>query len=206
MSSAPLRLAVLISGGGRTLLNLQEHITDGARDARIEVVVSSRADAKGVERSRRTGLNTVVVDRRTLSNRDFQNSVTEAVADVDLVCMAGFLLLWQIPDGFHGRVMNIHPALLPDFGGRGLYGRRVHEAVLAAGKKVSGCTVHFCDNQYDHGPIILQRKVSVRPDDTPDTLAARVFEQECIAYPQAVRLFADGRVVLEENRVRILTP
>jgi formyltetrahydrofolate-dependent phosphoribosylglycinamide formyltransferase len=206
MSSVPLRLAVLISGGGRTLLNLHKHITDGALDARIEVVVSSRADAMGVERSRRTGLNTVVVDRRTLSNGDFQDGVTQAVADVDLVCMAGFLLLWQIPDEFHGRVINIHPALLPDFGGRGLYGRRVHQAVLAAGKKVSGCTVHFCDNQYDHGPIILQRKVSVLPDDTLDTLAARVFEQECIAYPQAVRLFADGRIVLEQNRVRILTP
>jgi formyltetrahydrofolate-dependent phosphoribosylglycinamide formyltransferase len=192
-------LAVLISGGGRTLLNLQRCIEDGSLDARIEVVVSSRADAAGVERSRQAGLNTVVIARRPQEPAAFHKQVTSAVRGADLVCMGGFLSLWLFPDEFEGRVMNIHPALLPDFGGRGMHGRRVHEAVLAAGRAVSGCTVHFCDREYDHGPIILQRQVPVKPDDTPDTLAERVFEQECLAYPEAIRAFAAGRVRLDSG-------
>jgi formyltetrahydrofolate-dependent phosphoribosylglycinamide formyltransferase len=192
---------MLLSGGGRTMLNLHEHISDGRLDARIAVVVSSRGDARGVERSREAGLPTVIVERRELTEEAFQQGITNAVTGVDLVCMGGFLSLWRIPEEFHGRVMNIHPALLPEFGGWGLYGHHVHEAVLAAGKKVSGCTVHFCDSEYDHGPIILQREVPVLPDDTPDTLAARVFEQECIAYPEAVTLFARGRIRLEGDHV-----
>jgi folate-dependent phosphoribosylglycinamide formyltransferase PurN len=108
--------------------------------------------------------------------------------------MAGFLSLWTIPPDFHNRVMNIHPALLPKYGGKGMHGHHVHEAVLAAGETESGCTVHFADNSYDTGPIILQRKVPVLPNDTPDTLAARVFEQERIAYPEAVRRFIAGEL------------
>ena len=107
-------------------------------------------------------------------------------------------------DDFQHRVTNIHPALIPAFCGRGFYGHRVHEAVLEYGAKVSGCTVHFVDNQYDHGPIILQRPVPVRDDDTPDTLAARVFAEECEAYPEAIRLFAEGRLRVEDRRVRII--
>jgi formyltetrahydrofolate-dependent phosphoribosylglycinamide formyltransferase len=197
-------LAVLISGGGRTLVNLQEHIAAGKLDAKIDVVVSSRSDVKGVERSRGLGLPTIVLERRSMDAQTFQRSITDAVTGVDLVCMGGFLSLWEFPNEFDGRVMNIHPALLPDFGGPGMYGHHVHEAVLASGNKNSGCTVHFCDNEYDHGPIILQRKVPVLPGDTPDTLAARVFKQECIAYPQAVQLFADGRVKLDGQSVTIL--
>jgi phosphoribosylglycinamide formyltransferase-1 len=198
----PLRLAVLISGGGRTLLNLHRRIQDGSLRAAIATVVSSRGDGAAVTRARSAGLPTVVIERRGLTPDVFQRELTQAVAGVDLVCMAGFLSLWRIPDEFYGRAINIHPALLPEFGGAGMYGRRVHEAVLAAGKTVSGCTVHFCDNQYDHGPIILQRTVPVLPDDTADTLAARVFEQECIAYPEAIRLFADGRIRLHAGSVR----
>lgn len=201
MSRKPIQIAMLLSGGGRTMLNLHEHISDGRLDARIAAVVSSRSDVRGVERSREAGLPTVIVERRELTEEAFQHGITKAVTGVDLVCMGGFLSLWRIPDEFHGRVMNIHPALLPEFGGRGLYGHHVHEAVLAAGRKVSGCTVHFCDNEYDHGPVILQRKVPVLPDDTPDTLAARVFEQECIAYPEAITHFGQGRVRLEGNQV-----
>jgi folate-dependent phosphoribosylglycinamide formyltransferase PurN len=113
------------------------------------------------------------------------------------------LQLLQVPDDFQGRVMNIHPALIPAFCGKGFYGHRVHEAVLADGAKVSGCTVHFVDNEYDHGPIILQRTVPVLDDDTPDSLAARVFVQECEAYPQAIKWFAEGRLRLEGRKVCI---
>jgi formyltetrahydrofolate-dependent phosphoribosylglycinamide formyltransferase len=190
----PLRLAVLISGGGRTLLNLHDRILEGSLPARITAVVSSRAEAGGVERARRRGLPTAVVPRRELSLEAFQEGLTRAVGEAELVCMAGFLSMWRIPPRFEGRVMNVHPALLPAFGGKGMYGRRVHEAVLKSGETVSGCTIHFCDNEYDHGPILLQRRVPVLPDDTVETLAARVFAEECLAYPEAIRLFIEGRL------------
>ncbi len=191
----PVRLGVLISGGGRTLHNIHECIEAGKLPATIVCVVSSAADAPGVERARRLGFKVYVVSRAEVHDPDFLERIGRHLseADVDLVCMAGFCCLWRIPPVFGGRVINIHPALLPDFGGKGFYGRRVHEAVLAAGCKTSGCTVHFCDNQYDHGPIILQRQVPVLPNDTPDTLAARVFQQECNAYPEAIRIVAQSR-------------
>lgn len=173
-------------------MNLHERIVDGTLNATIERVISSRGDVLGVQRAKELGLPVKVVERAKRDAAAFQSSLTSAVSDVDLVCMAGFLSLWQIPDAYSGRVINIHPALLPDFGGPGMYGHHVHEAVLAAGRTESGCTVHYCDNEYDHGPIILQRKVPVLPDDSADSLAARVFEQECIAYPEAIRRIADG--------------
>ncbi len=203
MPRQPLRLAVLISGGGRTLVNLHERIVAGALHADIRIVVTSRGDVGGVVKSQELGLLTTVLDRSTLSAREFQRRITGAVAGADLVCMAGFLSLWRIPEEWTGRVINLHPALLPDFGGKGMYGRRVHEAVLSAGRKESGCTVHFCDNEYDHGPIILQRRVLVQPDDTPEDLAARVFQEECVAYPEAIQLFVENRIRLEGERVFI---
>lgn len=203
MDRIPLRLAVLISGGGRTLLNLHERIHVGSLDARIDVVISSRKDSLGVQRARQAGLETFVLDRKTISEEAFQSGITKAVGSTDLVCMAGFLSLWRIPDSWNGRVINIHPALLPDFGGPGMYGSHVHQAVLDAGKKESGCTVHFCDNAYDQGPVILQRKVPVLAGDTTDSLAARIFEQECIAYPNVVQMFVESRIHLAGGRVSI---
>ena len=194
--SKPITLAVLISGGGRSLLNLQQRIEAARLDARIEVVVSSRANAPGVERARAAGLHVVVAERAQLSPSEFQNAITSAVRGVDLVVMAGFLSMWRIPGEFASRVINIHPALLPDFGGPGMYGSKVHEAVLRSGRTESGCTVHICDNQYDCGPIILQRRVPVLATDTPDMLAARVFEQECEALPEAIQLIAEGRILI----------
>jgi len=199
-----MRLAVLISGGGRTALNLHRCIREGSLDATIEWVISSRGDAPGVERSSRAGIPTMVVERKDHTEGAFHQKIQEAVADVDLVCMAGFLSFWRVPDEWYGRVINIHPALLPDFGGRGMYGRRVHEAVLAASRTESGCTVHLCDNEYDHGPTVLQRRVPVLADDTVDTLAARVFAQECIAYPQAIGLFSEDRIQVVGREVRVL--
>jgi formyltetrahydrofolate-dependent phosphoribosylglycinamide formyltransferase len=148
-----------------------------------------------------------VVERTECASRaEFSERVFNLCrqAQADLVCLAGFLQLLHIPDDFQGRVMNIHPSLIPAFCGKGYYGHHVHEAALAYGVKVSGCTVHFADNVYDHGPIILQRVVPVLDDDTPDTLAARVFEQESEAYPEAIHLFAEGRLRIEGRRVRIL--
>ncbi len=200
---ARLRLGVLLSGSGRTLQNFIDLIAAGELDAQIAVVIADRPKIKGIQRAEDAGLKTVLIPRKGTPPDQFSRRITEALteAKVDLVCLAGFLSLWTIPPQFEGRVMNIHPALLPKFGGKGFYGHHVHEAVLAADEKVSGCTVHFCDNQYDHGPIILQREVPVVRDDTPDTLADRVFEQELIAYPEAIRLFAANRLCMEGQRV-----
>jgi folate-dependent phosphoribosylglycinamide formyltransferase PurN len=114
------------------------------------------------------------------------------------------MCFYKIPDHYLGKIMNIHPALLPSFGGKGMYGHFVHEAVLEMGCKITGCSVHFADNVYDHGPIIVQRTCPVLEDDTPDTLAARVFDEEKEAYPHAINLFAEGRLVIEGKRVRVL--
>jgi len=126
-------------------------------------------------------------------------------SNVDLICLAGWLCMLKIPPRYENRVMNIHPALLPSFGGAGMYGRKVHEAVLAHGCKISGCTVHFVDEKYDNGPIILQRACHVLENDTPETLAHRVFEEEKIAYPQAIRLYQQGRLKIAGRRVQILS-
>lgn len=203
--STHLRVAVLISGSGRTLQNFIDLSRAGQLPIEIALTISSRGDVAGVERARRAGIPVEVISRRDLPPEEFDRRVTEAIdaAGADLVLMAGWLCPWRIPPRFEHRVMNIHPALLPKYGGKGFYGHHVHEAVLAAGERESGCTVHFANNEYDAGPIILQRRVPVLPDDTPDTLAGRVFEQECIAYPEAIRLFAAGRLKVREGRVEV---
>lgn len=201
-----IRLGVLISGSGRTMLNILECIKRGEFNARIVVVISSLSTVAGVERARDAGLPVKIIRKKDFPDIDaFSGRIAAELmaAKVDLVIQGGWLCLWTIPPQYENRVMNIHPALLPSFGGRGMWGHHVHEAVLAAGCKVSGCTVHFCTNEYDKGPIIVQRVCPVEDDDTPDTLAARVFEQECLAYPEAIRLFAEGRLQVEGNRVRV---
>ena len=193
----PITLAVLISGSGTTLQNLIDQIAAGRLDARINLVVASRDGVGGIERARRANLNCIVVDRaRFTDDAVFSERVFHECeeAKADLVCLAGWLRLLKIPPQFHRRVMNIHPALLPTFGGRGMYGVHVHEAVIASKANVSGCTVHFVDDQYDHGPIILQRTCPVLKGDTPQSLAQRVFEEEKIAYPAAIRLFQEGGI------------
>jgi len=206
-SPSTLRLAVLISGAGTTLRNLVVQIAAGKLDAHIALVLSSTAEAGGLKIARKAGLPVAVVDPYHFSSvSDFSQAVFDACRAVspDLVAMGGFLKFVEIPPDFALRVVNIHPALIPAFCGKGLYGLRVHRAALDYGVKVSGCTVHFVDNQYDHGPIILQRVVNVADDDTPQSLAERVFKVECEAYPEALRLIAAGRVVVQGRRVRIL--
>ena len=204
---APIRLGVLISGSGTTLQNFIDRIADGRLRATIAVVVSSNRAAFGNVRAQRAGLPLRVVDYREFPEVEpFSERIFAILRefDVELVTLAGFLRLLRVPPDFEGRVMNIHPALIPAFCGKGYYGLRVHRAALERGVKVSGCTVHFVDNEYDHGPIILQRCVPVLDDDTPESLQARVFEQECEAYPEAITLFAEGRLRIEGRRVRIL--
>ncbi len=181
---SPARLVLMISGGGRTALNIADEIDQGHLDAQIAMVIASRQCA-GVDRCRERGLE-VMVEQGTIEP-DWLGAVLEK-AEADLVCLAGYLKLLPIPAGWAGRILNIHPALLPKFGGPGMFGDHVHRAVLEAGEQISGCTVHLCTDEFDRGPIVVQRTCPVLPDDTPETLAARVFEQECIAYPEAIRL------------------
>jgi formyltetrahydrofolate-dependent phosphoribosylglycinamide formyltransferase len=203
----PIRLAVFLAGGGTTLQNLLDRIESGSLPAKVVLVVSNRADAFGLVRAEHAGVPTAVVDRKVFAAREeFSRKLFDLCREVraELVCLAGFLQLIAIPDDFQGRVMNIHPALIPAFCGKGFYGHRVHEAVLDYGVKVTGCTVHFVDNEYDHGPIILQRAIAVHEGDTPDVLAGRVFAEECEAYPQAIRLFAEKRLRINGRWVQVL--
>lgn len=203
------RLAVLVSGGGTTLQNLIDRIDDGRLDAEVALVVASKAGTKGTERAERHGIPWTVVSWPGDAHAEqFSADITSAVdgARADLVIMGGFLRLWVFPAHWDGRVLNIHPALLPAFGGQGMYGHHVHEAVIASGAKVSGCTVHIASREYDKGPIIVQRTVPVFYEDTPDDVAARVFEQECEAYPEAIALYGQERLRIHDGRAQILPP
>ncbi len=192
------RLGVLLSGAGRTLVNILDSIKAGSLDAEVSVVIASR-ECKGIDVGKAAGLDVHLVPYKQYGEdqlAEYSQKITALLdaADVDLVVMAGFLSMWIIPPKYESCVINIHPALLPNFGGQGMYGHHVHEAVIAAGAEKSGCTVHFVTNEYDKGPIIVQREVDVKPGDTPDDLAARVFEQECIAFPEAIGMFVEGRI------------
>ncbi len=202
----PIRLAVLLSGAGTSLQNLLDRSADGRLNAQVVAVISNNADAFGLERARRAKIPAFAVDRKQVGSlTEFSRRIFAHCreANAELLCLAGFLQLIEVPDDFLGRVMNIHPALIPAFCGKGFYGHHVHEAVLQSGVKVTGCTVHFADNQYDHGPIILQRTTPVLDDDTPESLAARVFALECEAYPEAIRLFAEKRLQVEGRRITL---
>lgn len=206
-SSERIRLAVLISGGGRTLQNFLKLSSEGQLRVDVRLVVSSSAKAGGLEFAREADVPAVIIKRNAYtSDQDYGTAIFDACREavVDYVAMAGFLKLAPVPDDFVGRVVNIHPALIPAFCGHGMYGHRVHQSVLDCGVKVTGCTVHFVDNEYDHGPIIWQQPVPVFEDDTAETLAARVFEAEKEAYPHVLKLLAAGRVQLEGRKVSIL--
>ena len=191
-STQPLRLAVLLSGSGRTLENLLRREKNGELPATVELVLSNREGVRGVTIAESAGIRTIVNPQGEASLQAWSTSLFESCREVniDLVVMAGFLQLVAIPDDFVNRVINIHPSLLPAFGGKGFYGNRVHTAVIEQGVTTSGCTVHFVDNEYDHGTVLLQRQVPVASDDSPETLAARVFQEECEALPKAIQLLA----------------
>jgi phosphoribosylglycinamide formyltransferase-1 len=213
MADSSLRLAVLISGSGRTLKNFIDLAAEDQLPVDIRLVISNTAKAGGLKFAEEAGIPTRVISRGDFTagpagDKPFGEAVFAACreAGVDYVAMAGFLKLAPVPVDFTGRVVNIHPALIPAFCGHGMYGEHVHQAVIDAGVKVTGCTVHFVDNKYDCGPIIWQQPVPVFEDDTLDTLAKRVFEAEKEAYPHVLRLLAAGCVQLDGRRVTIKKP
>jgi formyltetrahydrofolate-dependent phosphoribosylglycinamide formyltransferase len=206
MSTSPkLRIAVLLSGSGTSLENLFEHI-DAGLPAEVVCVMGSKIKAFGLERARKRGIPAIAVPRRDHPDvSDFNDALHEVLAgyDIDLVAMLGFLSAFQTRGTWSKRVINVHPALIPAFSGKGYYGHHVHEAVLDAGVKITGATVHFADDEYDHGPILLQGTVPVLDDDTPESLAERVQALERRLLPEAIRLIAEGRVVHEGSRARV---
>jgi phosphoribosylglycinamide formyltransferase-1 len=204
---APLRVAVLLSGEGTSLENLFEQIESGALNAQIVAVISSKRNAGGLERARRRGVPALAVPRNQYPDSGNFNDAIHAELDrheVDLVACLGFLSPFETRGKFDGRAINVHPALIPAFCGKGFYGQRVHEAVLASGATTTGATVHFVDDEYDSGPIILQEEVAVRADDTAARLAERVQAVERHLVPKAIQLFADNQLVIEAQKVRIL--
>jgi phosphoribosylglycinamide formyltransferase-1 len=180
-----MKMAVLLSGSGRTLDNFHDRLADGTMKGSIEVVISNVADALGLEKARKYGYPAF---------HAVGNEATNAIIKdygVDLILLAGYLKLYAPPEHLKRSVLNIHPSLIPSFCGAGMYGMRVHRAVKVRGVKVSGCTVHFANEVYDEGPIIVQKCVSLDDSDTADDIAHKVFEAECQAYPEAINLVAE---------------
>ena len=201
-----IKLAVLLSGSGTTLQNIIDHIDRGKLDASVECVISSRADVYGLERAKNHDIPAVTIARKEFADSESFN--VELWADVrkynvDLVVLAGFMSLLEVPKDFINRIINVHPALIPAFCGKGMYGHHVHEAILKYGSKITGATVHFVDDEYDHGAIIMQESVPILDDDTPETLAERVQAKEREIYPRVIQLIAEDRISIEDRRVRI---
>ncbi len=201
-----LSISVLLSGSGTTLQNLIDRRDAGELDVSFNCVIASRTDAYGLERARNHGIPAIPLPRREYADHAAYNAaVWREIRNhkADLVVLAGYMLFLDVPADFVNRIMNVHPALIPAFCGHKMYGHHVHEAVLAYGAKVTGATVHFVDDQYDHGPIILQEAIPVLQDDTPDSLAERVQALERSLYPQAIQHFAEGRITVQGRIVRI---
>jgi len=204
-ASEPLRVAVLLSGSGTSLENLFEHIEQRALPARIVCVIASKETAGGLARAEKRCVPALAIPRKKFADvKSFNDAIHAALAqhDVQLVALLGFLSVFEPRERYRGRAINVHPALIPAFSGKGMYGHRVHEAVLARGCKITGATVHLVDDEYDHGPILAQRAIEVRDDDTPDTLAARVQAVERELVPEVVRRIAEGRMRIEGGPAR----
>jgi phosphoribosylglycinamide formyltransferase-1 len=195
MSAKPLNLAVLISGSGSNLQALIDSCADSTFPAKISIVISNRPDAYGLERAKAAGIETAVVNHKDFGSRaEFEAAINQELEGrgIDLICLAGFMriLTAEFIAQWPEKIINTHPSLLPKFGGTGMFGLNVHKAVIAAGESTTGCSIHYVIPEVDQGPVILQKTVLVLDDDTPETLAARVIEQEHVAYPEAVRTIA----------------
>lgn len=204
----PLQLGVFASGRGSNFVAILDAIDRGKLNAEVQILLSNNADAGALETAQSRGIPTAVVNRKDFQNRDdFINEMVSTLKShrVDIVALAGYMkkIPAEVIREFPYRIVNIHPALLPAFGGKGSYGGHVHEAVLEYGCKISGVTVHFIDEIYDHGPIIAQRTVPVENEDTPKDLAARVLKVEHQIYAEVLQWFAEGKVEIKSNKVYV---
>lgn len=205
-----VKIGVLISGGGTNLQALIDNIEKGLINGEIAVVISDKKGVYGLERARKHGISAIEIDKREFNDRnDFMKAIINELEshEVELVVLAGFLsiLSSDFIEKYRNRIMNIHPSLIPAFCGKGYYGQRVHKAVLEYGAKISGATVHFVDEGADTGPIILQEAVKVEEGDTPESLAARILNVEHRLLPQAVKLYCEGKLIIEGRKVKIRT-
>ena len=194
-----LMIAVLISGGGTTLKNLLDYRDRDELLVDFAVVISGRKSAAGLEYARSAGIPVEVVAKKGFDDpAEHSRAVFDHCRrhDVEYVVMGGYLDHLLIPPDFENRVINIHPSLIPAFSGKGFYGKHVHQSAIDYGVKLSGCTVHFVDNEFDHGPIIAQKSCPVLADDTADSLQKRVFELECAIYPDVLNRLAKGQIHL----------
>jgi len=206
-----IRIAVLVSGQGRgsNMQAIVDACKSGKIDGEVALVLGVKDDAPAMERARSQGIPTLAISPKAYESTDaYDAAVFDALdaSDIDLICLAGYMrvLGQNVVDRWRNRIMNVHPALIPSFCGKGMYGHHVHEAVIARGVKFTGATVHFVDEEYDTGPIILQSIVPVAPDDTPDSIAAKVLVEEHKTYTQAIALFAAGRLRVVGRKVEIL--
>ena len=204
------KIAVLVSGGGTNLQALIDAERRGELgNGEIALVLSSKPDVFALERAKNNDISSVVVARKDYSDiAEYSRALTDTLtnANIDLVVLAGFLTIIdeQVYNAFPNKILNVHPALIPSFCGKGFYGLRVHEAALEKGVKLSGATVHIVTPECDAGPIVLQKAVAVMDDDTPETLQRRIMEEaEWKILPEAVRLFCDGRITVKNNKVYI---
>lgn len=204
-----LKLGVLVSGGGSNLQAIIDTSESGYLPAEVVVVISSKEGVYALERAKIHNIpSKVVIPKDFKSQKEYEDALIKILAsyDVDLVILAGFIkvLSPHFVKAFQRRIMNIHPSLIPSFCGDGFYGEKVHKAVLDYGVKITGVTVHFVDEGTDTGPIILQRAIYVKESDTPETLAARVLQEEHKIYPEAIKLYAEGKLEIDGRRVKIL--
>lgn len=205
-----VKIGVLISGSGTNLQALIDNVEKGMINGEIAVVISDKKGAFGIERAKKHGIEAIEIDKKECADKNvFMKSIMDELEkhQVELVVLAGFLsiLSEDFIERFRNRIINIHPSLIPAFCGKGYYGQRVHKAALDYGVKVSGATVHFVDEGADTGPIILQEAVKVEEDDTPESLSARILKVEHKLLPEAVRLYCEGRLVIEGRKVKIRT-
>ena len=203
------KIAVFVSGGGSNFIAIYRQIIQGNILGKIVMVFSNNPNCGAIKFAEGNSIPIFIINAARYPNpytRDEFLFKTCLEAEIDLICLAGFMkmLPQNIVKQYEYRILNIHPGLLPEFGGKGFYGTRVHEAVISTGKKESGATVHFVDEIYDHGPIILQKKVEVMETDTPESLAARVLKLEHELFPEVVKAFCENKIIMENNKPKIL--
>ena len=203
------KIAVFVSGGGSNFIAIHRQIIQGNILGKIVMVFSNNPNCGAIKFAEENSIPIFIINAARYPNahtRDEFLLETCLKAEIDLICLAGFMkmLPQNIVKHYEYRILNIHPGLLPEFGGKGFYGTRVHEAVINTGKRESGATVHFVDEIYDHGPIILQKKVEVMETDTPESLAARVLKVEHELFPEVVKAFCENKIIMENNKPKIL--